>query len=439
MTPNYDMPSSGHAEQPTGHEYFEWLCALSTSGSLTEREKSVLRDHLEECLDCRDAKAEFQFIAVQGMPLLAGKGMEVGLPIEERHAWAQENAKQSVLERVWDESGSDPLAANPHPSSSPGAEFPIFGAIAWQRTTQLFGVALCLFAAVGIGGYRIGLTRVRSVQSPRLLATPTAMSHEAEAHAAVDNLQRELKQKEATTRELKQKLTNVESLQAAKSRELDEALAQNASLRNVRDTLVRVVSNQNAAVSVLRGDLDTLQTKDQDHLLHISDLKARLEAQSKSSSKHQETVVSEPTPHSSEPSVSDTDLRELMGARKLYLTDVVDVDNNGHTRQPFGRIFYTAGKSLIFYAFDLDQQPGLRNTSFQLWGQRGSNPNDYVNMGVFNLDSETNRRWVLKFDDPSKLAQINAVFVTVEPIGGSHKPAGKQLLYASIRTLPNHP
>jgi hypothetical protein len=60
-------------------------------------------------------------------------------------------------------------------------------------------------------------------------------------------------------------------------------------------------------------------------------------------------------------------------------------------------------------------------------------------MGIFYLDNEANRRWVLKFDNPEKLAQINAVFVTVEPNGGSHKPAGKQLLYASLRSLPNHP
>ena len=60
-------------------------------------------------------------------------------------------------------------------------------------------------------------------------------------------------------------------------------------------------------------------------------------------------------------------------------------------------------------------------------------------MGIFYLDNEANRRWVLKFDNPVKLAEINAVFVTVESNGPSPRPAGKQLLYASLRTLPNHP
>ena len=59
---------------------------------------------------------------------------------------------------------------------------------------------------------------------------------------------------------------------------------------------------------------------------------------------------------------SDRDIRELMGARKLYIADVFDVDSDSHTRKPFGRVFYTQSKSLVFYAFDLDHQPGVRNT-----------------------------------------------------------------------------
>jgi anti-sigma-K factor RskA len=63
-----------------------------------------------------------------------------------------------------------------------------------------------------------------------------------------------------------------------------------------------------------------------------------------------------------------------------------------------------------------------------------------VSLGIFYVDNEANRRWVLKTDDPKVLAQINSVFVTVEPKGGSQKPSGKQLLYAYLRSAsPNHP
>ena len=41
--------------------------------------------------------------------------------------------------------------------------------------------------------------------------------------------------------------------------------------------------------------------------------------------------------------------------------------------------------------------------------------------------------------DPKTLAQIDAVFVTVEPNGRSDKPSGKPLLFAYLRVDPNHP
>ena len=59
----------------------------------------------------------------------------------------------------------------------------------------------------------------------------------------------------------------------------------------------------------------------------------------------------------------------MMGARQLYIADVFDVDREGQTRQPFGRVFYTKGKSLVFYAFDLDRRSGDHNAkAFQAWG-----------------------------------------------------------------------
>jgi hypothetical protein len=49
------------------------------------------------------------------------------------------------------------------------------------------------------------------------------------------------------------------------------------------------------------------------------------------------------------------------------------------------------------------------------------------------------KRWVLRSDDAKMLAQIDAVFVTVERNGGSRRPSGKSLLFADLRIDPNHP
>jgi hypothetical protein len=46
---------------------------------------------------------------------------------------------------------------------------------------------------------------------------------------------------------------------------------------------------------------------------------------------------------------------------------------------------------------------------------------------------------VLRLDDPKQLSEIDSVFVTVEPQGGSQKPTGKPFLYALLRREANHP
>jgi hypothetical protein len=135
----------------------------------------------------------------------------------------------------------------------------------------------------------------------------------------------------------------------------------------------------------------------------------------------------------------DRDIREVMGARNLYIAEVYDTDEKGATRKPYGRVFYTKEKSLIFYAYDLDQQHSKVGQTFQAWGRRGPDFKQAVNLGIFYEDSASKKRWVLKSEDPKTLAQIDAVFVTVEPHGGSDKPSGKPLLFAYLRVNPNHP
>jgi hypothetical protein len=116
------------------------------------------------------------------------------------------------------------------------------------------------------------------------------------------------------------------------------------------------------------------------------------------------------------------------------------VAKTGDTEKPFGRVFYAKGKSLIFYAYDLDQQPGIRSAStFQAWGRRGPESDRAVNLGILYQDNASKKRWVLKSHDSKTLDQIDAVFVTVEPNGGSSHPSGKPFLFAYLKISSNHP
>ena len=133
----------------------------------------------------------------------------------------------------------------------------------------------------------------------------------------------------------------------------------------------------------------------------------------------------------------DRDIRDLIGARNLYIADIYDTTESGKTARPFGRIFYTQDRSLVFYGFDLEKQSGIsRPVTFQAWGS-GSDRHP-VSLGLFYQD-DGHKRWVVRCDDAKTLARLNMVFVTVEPPGGSDKPTGKQLLRAYLQIQPNHP
>jgi hypothetical protein len=208
------------------------------------------------------------------------------------------------------------------------------------------------------------------------------------------------------------------------------------SLSAQRDALQHQLEDTEQSLRNVRNDL--VHTQDERHgaLLRAASLETRIDELS-SELRESNSKVQRQT----EFLASDRDIRDLMGARQLYIADVFDVDHNCTKRKTFGRVFYTKGKSLIFYAFDLDQQPGYRNAkAVEVWGSPSEDQSHAVSLGVFYMDNEANRRWVFKSDDPATLENINAVFVTIEPKGTNTKPTGKPFLYAYLRTAPtNHP
>jgi hypothetical protein len=444
---NHDLrhshrPNEGRAED---HQRFVELCAFSTSGPLTETEASELRIHLLECRECREAMAEFCFVAIDGASLLVPADAEIiSENASEQQHWRQENAKRVLLARIAAECSAERKPDSPprYLGSVPSATG-ILAALSWQQKLQCGATLVVVLSLLAVGGYRFGKVPIRerapvgqAVEMQRqLLSERSALEEQLKSRSvSIGELSRELEFRTGTIRELKRQLSDVQSLGKNHESEMSSALAQNTAITSERDSLLSKLKDAETSRSSLQAELDALRSERRGDLLRVSSLEMHIDQLNGRLKETQDTVAQQ-----QDFLVSDRDIRELMGARNLYITDVMDVDKNGHTKKPFGRIFYTKGKSLVFYAFDLEQQRGLQNAAFQLWGQRGSDRNGSLNMGIFYLDNEANRRWVLKFDDPEKLAQINAVFVTVEPNGGSQKPAGKQLLYASLRTLPNHP
>jgi DNA-binding NarL/FixJ family response regulator len=132
-------------------------------------------------------------------------------------------------------------------------------------------------------------------------------------------------------------------------------------------------------------------------------------------------------------------LRELMVARQLHVIDIRDTDPSGNPSDAFGRVFLTEGKSLTFYAFDLNVgRPADAKRNFQVWGVPDANAKSSRSLGFLQADNEASGRWVLKVDNPDLVKDINSAFVTVEPATGGKQPSGQKMLYAYLGEA-NHP
>ena len=136
---------------------------------------------------------------------------------------------------------------------------------------------------------------------------------------------------------------------------------------------------------------------------------------------------------------SGNDLRELMASRQLHVIDVRDTDPNGNVSPAFGRVFLTEGKSLTFYAFDLNEdRVASAKRSFQVWAAAESGKNSARKLGVLRVDAKAQGRWVLKVENPELVKAISSVFVTSEPATDVQQPSGQKMLYAYLGDA-NHP
>jgi len=134
-------------------------------------------------------------------------------------------------------------------------------------------------------------------------------------------------------------------------------------------------------------------------------------------------------------------LRELVAARNLHIVDVYDTDSQGKTKKAVGRVFYTEGKSLVFYAYDLSTGHSESGKyAYYVWGNRDGNLETVRNLGTLNTDDFLQKRWKLQVEDAKVLGDIDRVFVTVEPVGKlGPRPHGKKILSAYLGSPANHP
>jgi hypothetical protein len=424
------------------HHKCKQLAALAQARGLTASERVELARHLHACEACRAISDEYALLGSQGMTFLAADGGHVS----EAETWDYRATQEKLSERIR-KSERSPIArevvVSPRPRSFPGV---------WNTGARWAAAAavVCLVAGVGAGSYHLGshgsVARTRTLEAAPgpaplqgLAADKKATEDLLIAQASqISRLQKQASGQERSLAGLRAALRAAQDQSSKLSTANGKTEAEFRQVSEERDKLAVQVHDAERAYQVLQLEFTTLRAEHERALLHTASLETKIDELS-AASRDQDRQLKDNEQYLA----SDRDIRELMGARKLYIADVFDVDSGSRTRKPFGRVFYTQSKSLIFYAFDLDHQPGVKNASaFQVWGQRDtelSAKSHPMNLGILYMDSESNRRWVLRWDDPKQLAEIDAVFVTVEPHGGSPKPTGKPFLYALLRKEANHP
>ncbi len=431
------------------HDEFLELCAVSTSGQLSEEDQRRLQEHLVVCSSCREALQQYEAIIRHAIPAIGAE--ETPENLEAGPHWSEKQAESALFERIARDEGGGGIERTgpipPHRETSSRRVLARESAAAWRSVWTLYAAGTLLFVALGVCAYQVGIRRginVSNISPTRpdaqnltsLAEKLSDASHEREvARAQVeqrDNLVADLR------RQLEQQLAKMDQMKA--SQEQSDVALRNADAGRQELIQKQTEAEQkfNAAqlsAQALQTKLDSIAEQPSQDAKWAATLDARVNELTNLLRQRDATVDQQ-----QELLAHDRDIRELMGARDLYVAEVYDVARTGATQKPYGRVFYTKGKSLIFYAYDLDEQTVAKKAStFQVWGQRGSEREQAFPLGIFYEDNASKKRWVLKLDDPKLLAQVDAVFVTIEPNGGSRKPSGKPLLFAYLRVDPNHP
>jgi hypothetical protein len=375
------------------HDEFLELCAVSTSGQLTEEDQRRLQEHLVVCSSCREALQQYEAIIRHAIPAIGAEetpeNLEAGPP------WSEKQAESALFERIARDEGGSGIDRTgpipPHRETSSRRVLAPESAAAWRSVWTLYAAGILIFVALAVCVYQVGIrrgTNAAKVTAPHpdtqslssLEEKLSDTSHEREvARAQVEQRDRVIAD---LRRQLEQQSAKMDQMKTSQE-ESDVALRNaDAGRQELIQKQTEAEQKFNAAqlsAQALQTKLDSIAEQPSQDAKRAATLDARVNELTNLLRQRDATVDQQ-----QELLAHDRDIRELMGARDLYVAEVYDVARTGATQKPYGRVFYTKGKSLIFYAYDLDQQTVAKKAStFQVWGQRESEREQAFPLGIF--------------------------------------------------------
>lgn len=416
---------------PQFHDEFVALCALFYSGEISEEEWALLQIHMAYCDSCHDRFLEYQKLTSDVIPAMAGAAAAESDNGPVESASSLEAAEGRLMLQV--------ESVSAHQEKASRAQKPT-----WRLPAML--IAACGVGIAFLASLNFLRTKPQSTTGTAQVISVQERPTSGKAAAPDANVQQALERSQEEVAGLQQRLSATEDrvkqatlTLASVEKQLQSEQAARRQINEDKETLNRQLTAAQTEMESLRSTAASADANRSQQALrmaalesNVRELNADIEEKDTSLSEKDRMLAAD-----KDFLAHDRDIRDLIGARNLYIADIFDTTESGRAAKQFGRIFYTKDRSLIFYGFDLDRQAGLtRDASFQVWGSGSDRP--AVSLGLFYQD-DSRKRWVLRCTDPKILARLDMVFVTVEPPGGSTRPTGKQLLRAYLQIPSNHP
>ncbi len=412
----------GEVKTMNDHEYFEALCAAVAGGLALPEEVAELCEHLEVCEECRERLGDFTAMSA-GILAARGEG--------------KRRAPSGMSARFVARAATEGI-----PLRQPASFLPAWASghpLAWTGAVAA-GIMLLLLAF----GNLQKIDNIASDQDKKLAtsARPPASTTEevnAGSHSisddAVKRVQVELNAVLADKQHLARETSELNDQIKAELAHSSDLAAQIVSLQKQIDQLKQQSSAKDTQIADLNSEIKKNESVNGDELASLTE--SRLQNQDlRDQLAERDITIREQR----QLLAAGSQARDLITARNLHIIDVHDNNGEGERQTAFGRIFYTEGKQIVFYAYDLDSAAKLKKqVAFYVWGGTLGNEHVVKNLGIFRNEDRGAGRWVLTFDDPQVLAEINTVFVTAESKKNVEKPDGKPILYAFLGAKPNHP
>jgi hypothetical protein len=404
------------------HEHYEELCALAAAGQASEPELEDLRSHLEACPSCRATAYDFSAISAQGLATLAAKRLHDPIPA-------------GMTQRFLARARSEGIVISREARAIPGRH-------RWPLLTPLSAAgavaAVVVVSAVWVmlkphfSSLSTNHTHPATLESPAFPVVHTelgARTPDTELQKQLSSAQAQIGDLTITIRRQRAELESAISSKSSLSARFSDAEQQNVAFQAEKAEEENQIKQLDAELEKAKFDKNANEVAFAFQENELRTLRKQVHDQGEALAQ-QEALVGK-----------GNDVRDLVVARNLHIIDVRDRDGDGKSQRTFGRIFYTEGKSLIFYAYDLEDPRRLdAKVSFYVWGERLGSEKPIRSLGIFHNDDASDGRWVLTFDDPRVLAQIDSVFVTAESAKKAvTEPRGQKILFAFLGGKPNHP